>query len=81
MMESYLCTFERMAQREGWPQPKWASLLAPYLPEKAPKVYFELNTDQAVNYEGLRWEILSSYGFNLARRAQLVHDWAWILGL
>jgi hypothetical protein len=76
-VESYLCTVKRTAQREGWPKPKWASLLAPYLSGKAQKAYFDLNVDQAANCEGLKREILSRYGFNLARRAQLVHDWAF----
>ena len=44
---------------------------------KAQKAYFDLNTDQAANYEELKREILSRYGFNLARRAQLVHDWTF----
>lgn len=49
-----------------------------YLSEKAQNAYFDLNADQAANYEGLnKREILSRYVFSLARRAQLVHDWAF----
>ena len=29
-VETFLCNFERTPQRDGWPKPKWASLLAPY---------------------------------------------------
>lgn len=36
-----------------------------------------MNADQAANYERLKRNILSSYGFSLARRAQLIHDWAF----
>lgn len=58
-VETYLCNFERSAQREGWPKPKWDSLLAPYLSAKAQKAYFDLNADQTENYEGLKRQILS----------------------
>ena len=76
-VEMYLCTFERTMQREGWPKPKWASLLAPFLSGKAQKASFDLNADQAANYEELKREILSHYGFSLACRAQMFLDWAF----
>ena len=70
-LETFLCTFERTAQREGWPKPEWASLLAPYLSGKAQKAYFDLNADQAANYERLKREILSRYSSSHA-----VHNWS-----
>ena len=30
-IETYFCTFEWTALREGWPKAKWTSLLAPFL--------------------------------------------------
>jgi hypothetical protein len=40
--------------------------------------YFDLKSDKpAANYEGFNSEILSRYGFSLALRAQLVHDWTF----
>lgn len=48
--------------------------MAAYISGKAQKAYFDLNADQAVNYQGLKCKILSCYGFSLAH---LVHDWAF----
>jgi hypothetical protein len=77
-IETYLCTFEQTALREGWPRPKWASLLAPFLSANAQKAYWDLNDEQAANYDGLKWKILRHYGYSLAHRAQQFHDWRFV---
>ena len=77
-MTTYLCTFERTALREGWPKANLASLLAPFLSGDAQKAYYELNTKQVANYNCLKRAVLSHYGYSLARRAQLVHDWRFV---
>ena len=77
-VETYLCTFERTALRKGWPRPKWASLLALFLPGNAQKVYWALNATPAANYDGLKWEILSCYGYSLAHRAQRFHAFRFV---
>ena len=64
MTETYLCTFERTALLEGWP-----SLLAPFLSGNAQKAYWDLNDEQAANYDGLKREILSRYGYSLAHNS------------
>ena len=53
-IETYLCTFERTALWEGWPRQKWASLQAPFLSGNAQKAYWDLNDEQAANYDGLK---------------------------
>ncbi|XP_031677723.1 SH2 domain-containing protein 4B [Oncorhynchus kisutch] len=71
-IKTYLCTFEWTALWEGWPRQKWTSLLAPFLSGNAQKAYWDLNDEQAANYNGLKQEILSRYGYSLAHRAQLL---------
>jgi hypothetical protein len=77
-IETYLCTFERTALREGWPRPKLASLLTPCLSGNALKVYWDMNDEQAANNDRLKREILSRYRYSLAHRAQRFHDWRFI---
>ena len=48
-IETYLSTFERIALQEGWPRPKWESLLALFLSVNAQKAYRDLNNKQAAN--------------------------------
>jgi hypothetical protein len=74
-VETYLCTFERIALRKGWPRPKSASLLAPFLSGNAQKAHWDLNDEQAAIYDGLKREILGRYGYSLAHRAQRFLDW------
>lgn len=77
-IETYLCTFKQTALREGRPRLKWASLLAPFLSGNAQKAHWDLSDEQAVNYNGLKPEILSWYGYSLAHCAQLFHDWRFV---
>ena len=73
-----LCTVDRTALREGGPRPYWASLLAPFLSGHAQKAYWDLNDEQADNYDGFEQEIISRYGYSLAHRAQRFHDWRFV---
>ena len=71
--EAFLLTFERIAEREGWPQTKWAGLIAPFVSGESLKAYYDLETAEAGDYEVNR-EILARL-VTLAVRAQLVHSW------
>ena len=49
-VEAFLATFERTAEREGWPQDQWAGLIAPFLTGDPQKAYFDLPPDDAKDY-------------------------------
>ncbi|XP_077950207.1 uncharacterized protein LOC144389447 [Gasterosteus aculeatus] len=76
-VEAFLEVFERTAEREGWPEDRWAHILAPFLTGDAQRAYQDLGTREATDYPTLKGAILAHYGHNLAGRAQRVHDWVY----
>uniref|UniRef100_A0A8C5MJ42 Gypsy retrotransposon integrase-like protein 1 n=1 Tax=Leptobrachium leishanense TaxID=445787 RepID=A0A8C5MJ42_9ANUR len=77
-VEAYLTTFERTAEREGWPKEEWASLLAPFLTGEPQKAYFDLEPEAARKYDTLKAEILARLGVTTAVHAQRVHQWRYV---
>ncbi|KAM9299054.1 uncharacterized protein PAF06_016055 [Gastrophryne carolinensis] len=76
-VEAYLTTFERTAERECWPKEQWAGLLAPFLSGEPQKAYFDLETQDAMDYGKLKKEILTRLGVTVSVRAQRVHTWVY----
>uniref|UniRef100_A0A8C5QNF1 CCHC-type domain-containing protein n=1 Tax=Leptobrachium leishanense TaxID=445787 RepID=A0A8C5QNF1_9ANUR len=77
-VEAYLTTFERTAEREGWPKEEWAGLLAPFLTGEPQKAYFDLEPEAARKYDTLKAEILARLGVTTAVHAQRVHQWRYV---
>ena len=70
--------FERTVLRQRWRRLKWASLQAPFLSGNAQQGYWDHNNKEVANYDCLKWEILSRYGYSLAHRAQLFPNWRFV---
>ena len=77
--EMFLTRFERTAEKESWPKEQWAGLVAPLLAGEAQKAYFDLELEDAKNYDRLKVEILARFGVTLDVRAQRVHNWSYQL--
>lgn len=60
-VESFLLTFERIAQLNSWPKDKYTAILQAHLTGKALKVFTELTTEQCRNYDTLKAALLISY--------------------
>lgn len=60
-VESFLLTFERIAQLNSWPTDKYAPILQAHLSGKALKVFTELTTEQSRDYHTLKEALLLSY--------------------
>ncbi|KAL6109980.1 uncharacterized protein ACO6RY_19157 [Pungitius sinensis] len=65
-VEAFLEVFERTAEREGWPEDRWAHILAPFLTGDAERAYQDLGTREATDYPTVKGAILAHYGHNLA---------------
>ena len=76
-IEAFLGTFERTAEREGWPTDQWVGLIAPFLSGIAQTTYQDTASDPGLTYTALKSEILQRYGFNLITRAQRWHEWTF----
>uniref|UniRef100_H2ZY33 CCHC-type domain-containing protein n=1 Tax=Latimeria chalumnae TaxID=7897 RepID=H2ZY33_LATCH len=76
-VEAYLLSFERCAEREGWPKELWAGIVAPFLISDAQKAYFDLEPGEASNYIQLKVEILARAGVTPTVRAQGFHTWTY----
>ncbi|KAE8575787.1 hypothetical protein XENTR_v10003940 [Xenopus tropicalis] len=77
--EAYLTTFERKAEREGWPKEQWAGLVAPLLIGEVQKAYFNLDPVAGKHYENLKKEILARLGGTMALCALRVYNCAYYL--
>lgn len=60
-VESFLLTFERIAQLNDWPMEKYSAILQAHLTGKALKVFSELSAVQCQHYETLKAALLLSY--------------------
>ena len=60
-IETYLCTFERIAVTNKWSKDSWATRLAPLLTGKAREAYVRMDIDESGNYDLLRKAILARY--------------------
>uniref|UniRef100_H3AYE6 CCHC-type domain-containing protein n=1 Tax=Latimeria chalumnae TaxID=7897 RepID=H3AYE6_LATCH len=76
-VEAYLLSFERCAEREGWPKELWAGIAAPFLIGDAQKAYFDLEPGEVSNYTQLKVEIPARAGETPTVRAQRFHTWTY----
>jgi transposase InsO family protein len=60
-IESFLRTFERIAQLNDWPEDKYAAVLQTHLSGKALKIFTELSTEQCQDYATLKAALLTAY--------------------
>ena len=60
-VESFLLSFEKIAQLNEWPVEKYAAVLQAHLSGKALKVFTELTTEQCQNYDTLKAALLTAY--------------------
>lgn len=60
-IESFLLSFEKIAQINAWPVEKYAAILQPQLTGKALKVFTELSIDQCQDYPTLKEALLTAY--------------------
>lgn len=79
-VEAYLAIFERIAEREGWPQDQWAGIVAPFLAGDPQKAYFDLPAAEAKDYDLLKAEIMARLGVTTAVLAHRMHTWKFRTG-
>ena len=71
-IETYLCTFERIATTNKWNEMSWVTRLAPLLTGKAREAYIRMNILDSGNYEQLKKAILAGYDLTPDRYRKLV---------
>ena len=60
-IETFLCTFERIATTNKWSEESWAARLAPLLSGKAREAYIRMEITESNYYEPLKKAILARY--------------------
>jgi len=60
-VESFLISFEKIAEINAWPADKYAAVLQAHLTGKGLKVFTELSVDQCKDYKTLKTAILNAY--------------------
>lgn len=78
-IESFLVTFEKIAQLNAWPENKYAAVLQAHLSGKALKIFSELTTEQCQNYQTLKAALLTAYAVVpevYRKRFRTIHKYA-----
>ena len=60
-IETYLCTFERIAVANKWKEDTWATRVVPLLTGKAREAYVRMNIEDSDNYTLLKKAIMLRY--------------------
>jgi predicted transcriptional regulator len=60
-IETYIITFEKIAEVNKWPKEHWSAVLQTQLKGKTLKVFAELSTEQCADFEILKERLLTAY--------------------
>ena len=58
-IDTFLCSFERLDEANGWPKEKFLAIIQPYFSTKAQKVFLNLSAD--LTYNDTKEQLLLAY--------------------